>query len=130
MNKKYILLSVSLLMFVFSFSQNQLATEQFNSGNEKRKRLDYQGAIQFYTKAIELDANYAKAYYYRGFCEANLNDFEGALADFNKALTINPNSLDAYYNRGIAKNQLKQCKSAIDDFNKSLDIDPNFYGAY
>ena len=57
---------------------------------------DYNGAISDYTKAIEINPNYAKAYYNRGLTKRNLKDFNGAISDYTKAIEINPNYAKAY----------------------------------
>ena len=36
-----------------------------------------------FNKAIELNPNYADAYYNRGNAKGNLKDYKGAIADFN-----------------------------------------------
>ena len=59
--------------------------------------------MQTLTKAIELNPNYAKAYYNRGIAKFDLQDYKGAIADYTKAIELNPNYAKAYYNRGIAK---------------------------
>ena len=49
---------------------------------------DYQGAIADYTKAIELNPNYADAYANRGIAKYNLNDMKGCCSDFRKAISL------------------------------------------
>jgi lipoprotein NlpI len=61
--KKLILLS-ALLIFACNFGQK--ADEYFSSGLDKTKVEDYSGAISDFTKAIEIDPNYAIAYARRG----------------------------------------------------------------
>ena len=61
---KNLLYTLALLISFSSFGQT--AKEYFNSGYDKAEAKDYYGAISDYTKAIELDPNYANAYYNRG----------------------------------------------------------------
>ena len=65
-----LLISIFLVMTCFStivFSQAQKsATVWFKSGKEKANNKDYYGAIEDYTKAIELNPAFAKAYNARG----------------------------------------------------------------
>ena len=74
-----------------------ITTEVFQKDDLK----DYNGAIADYTKAIELNPNYANAYYNRGISKHNLKDYNGAISDYNKAIEIDPNYANAYYNRGF-----------------------------
>ena len=57
-------------------------------------------AIEILTKALQINPNYAIAYYNRGLTYDNLSKYSSALADYTKAIQINPNYADAYYNRG------------------------------
>jgi len=52
----------------------QTAEEYHNKGNAKVNLGDYRGAIQDYSKAIELNPNDAEAYYNRGNAKVNLGD--------------------------------------------------------
>jgi tetratricopeptide (TPR) repeat protein len=45
---------------------NDLATNSLNSGVEKYEQGDYQGAIDDWSKAIEIDPRQTLAYYNRG----------------------------------------------------------------
>ncbi len=72
-------------------------------GLKKFKNNDFKGAVDDFTKAIELDPKNDEAYYYRGKVKNKLQDFSGAINDYNKALEINPQnnkaktSLDILY---------------------------------
>ena len=49
---------------------------------------DYKGAIADYTKAIEINPNYASAYKNRGVSKEYLRDLSGACADWRKAASL------------------------------------------
>ena len=53
------------------------------------------GAVADLNKAIENNANYADAYYYRAAIRKELGDNEGFRNDYSKAIQINP-SLQAF----------------------------------
>ena len=100
-------LSVLALGSPFSTaSANPLAKNLFNSGVDKYDQGDYQGAMADYTKAIEINPEYAPVYYFRGIAMDDLQDYQGAIADFSKAIEINPMNAIFYYNRGSAKDDL------------------------
>ena len=63
-------------------------------------------AIADYTKAIEINPNYASTYYNRGILKKDLKDYSGAIADYTKAIELDPNFAFAYVNRGISKENL------------------------
>ena len=88
----------------------------FRSADLKYKRGNYQGAIDDYTKAIEL------AYVFRGAAKVKSGDAQGGIADFDKAIEINPQNAVNYYNRGIAKQLVGDLKGACADWEESISF--------
>ena len=78
----------------------QSAADYVNAGVEKGESGDLQGAIADFTKAIEINPQYAIAYTNRGFAKSNSKDYQGAIVDYNKAIQINPQYAATYFNRG------------------------------
>ena len=64
---------------------NPSATQYFNQGVEKYEAGNYQGAINDFTKALEINPQNADAYYNRGIARGLVNDLEGACRDWRKA---------------------------------------------
>ena len=71
-------------------------------GIEAYERGDMAGAINYYDKAMELNPDYADAYYYRGRAYYDNNNDADAIEDFNNAIELNPDYADAYHYRGQA----------------------------
>ena len=92
---------------------------------------DLNKTIEYYTKAIELDPEYAAAYCGRGFAYyTKSGDYQEAIDDFTKAIELNPEYAAAYNNRGGAYRELGQYQKAIDDFTKAIELDPKDAEAY
>ena len=69
-------------------------------GNAYMKLKKYADAQQAYSKAIELNSNFATAYLNRGACKEMQRDFEGAVNDWKKAGELGiekANSYISYY---------------------------------
>ncbi|MDD9841330.1 MAG: tetratricopeptide repeat protein, partial [Alphaproteobacteria bacterium] len=64
------------------------AKEYVESGDAKLRSKDWAGAIEAYTKAIELDPNNVDTYASRGFANSNLGNHQQALADCNTAIDL------------------------------------------
>ncbi|MDR2592497.1 MAG: tetratricopeptide repeat protein [Chitinispirillales bacterium] len=102
----------------------------FTSGNAKFTLSDYQGAIDDYSKAIEIDPQDAGVYFNRGIAKSELSDYKGAIEDYSKAIEIDPQDAEAYVNRGAAKSDLSDYKGAIEDYSKAIEINPQYAKAY
>ena len=131
MSRRTVAIAAALSVLVLgspltSSCANPLADNLYNSGVVKQNEGDYQGAINFYDKAIEINPQYADAYSNRGLAKVYLKDYQGAIADCNKALEINPRYDSAYNNRGIAKRNLKDYQGAIADYTKAIEINPGY----
>ena len=64
---------------------NSLATQYFNQWVEKYEAGNYQGAIDDFNKAIEINPKDAVAYLSRGVARELVYDLEGACRDWRKA---------------------------------------------
>ncbi|WP_341730547.1 tetratricopeptide repeat protein [Microcoleus sp. EPA2] len=106
------------------------ADDFFIQGGEKFHKRDYQGAIQAFNQAIQLNPNYVEAYNLRGNIRSFLGDKKGALADYDQALRINPNDITLYENRANARSALGDKKGAIADYDQILRITPNYADIY
>ena len=94
------------------------------SAHQKYELKDYVGAVQDYSKVIELDPLNVQAYKERGSYYFTVQNYNEAISDFTKIIEILPND-SIYFIRGLAKYKLKNNVGAISDFNKSLKINPN-----
>ena len=108
---------------------NPLVTQYLDQGVEKYDAGNYQGAIDDYTKAIEINPLDYTAYNNRGHAKRYLNDRQRAIADFTTAIEINPRIVLAYFNRGIDRFKLGDLRGAITDYDKAIEIDPQFEDA-
>jgi tetratricopeptide (TPR) repeat protein len=80
------------------------------------------GAIQDYTKAIEINPAFYEAYYYRALSLYNIKQFNNAIVDFTKALELNTTLTEAYYYRGITKGILNDMSGACVDLIKASEM--------
>ena len=94
-------------------------------------------AQQLFTRAVELDPNYARAYAGLANCATWLKTYHGAdisvdeiLALTDKALEIDPNLADAYVARGVAFGTGDRREDEASAFEQALVLDPNSYEAH
>jgi tetratricopeptide (TPR) repeat protein len=99
--------------------------EQFVSlGGSKSGKQDYQGAIEAYNRALDLDKNNPDAYFGRGVARSQLQQFEPAIEDFSQVIRLSPKNAFAYGYRGLIKVYLQDYKGALDDSDKAISLDP------
>jgi tetratricopeptide (TPR) repeat protein len=105
-------------------------------GFAKEEEGDYVGAIADYSKAIELDPNYAHAYNNRGNAKKKMMkmdghaDYSDAIADYDKAVELEPDHATAYYNRGAAKYAMGDTAGALVDYDEAIELNPYLAEAY
>ena len=67
-------------------------------GNRYSRNGVYQQAVEDYTRAIELDQNFADAFFNRGVSHYELGLYQEAIEDLTRAIDLNPTD-DNYYGR-------------------------------
>lgn len=109
------------------FAKRAMASKLFTQALSEK---DLQKAIELYSKAIELDPNFAEAYSNRGYAKYLLGEEKNALQDYDKAIELNPNLSEAYNNRGNAKESLGDENGALEDYDKAIELNPDYTNAY
>lgn len=100
-----------------------------NRGIVLKKTINLQAAIDDYTKAIELNPNYAEAYFNRGnvysYRNNYLKSYSQAIADYTQAINLNPNFASAYQGRGLCYKAIGRNSEAEKDFAKATELGYN-----
>ncbi len=74
---------------------------------------------------INLDPNYATAYYSLGDALYYQKKLDGAISAYKKAIELDPKSATAYNNLGTALYYQKNLDGAISAYKKAIELDPN-----
>jgi S1-C subfamily serine protease/Tfp pilus assembly protein PilF len=82
--------------------------------------MQYQKALEDFTRTIQMQPNMEWAYFYRGMCYDKLTRNPEAIADFTKALQLNPDNTDAYFMRGYIKSISNDLLGSINDYGEIL----------
>ena len=83
---------------------------------------DLNKAIEYYTKAIELNPKLAFAYYNRGNAYHVLHEYREAIDDFTKAIQLNSKYILVYFFRSFIYDKLGEYQKAIDDLTKAIKL--------
>ena len=109
---------------------DQLGEAHAALGNIKSSRYDFDGAEAAFSRAIELNPNYADTYLgYAGMLRS-MNRHEESLAQLRKARELDP--LSGAINANIAQslNHLARFAEGLEQFHKTIDVAPDYAGAY
>lgn len=70
--------------------QARQAREAFSEGIRKGIDKDFEEALWWFNRAIELDSLHAEAFFYRGLAHFELQQYTRALADFRVSVRLDP----------------------------------------
>lgn len=103
---------------------------QLNLGKRYEKAGDLQKALQLYSRAIELNPQFASALVNRGAVYDQRGTPEKALVDYNRALSLDPESVTAYSCRGTMWDSRGDYEKAIADYNRAVELRPKMAVMY
>jgi serine/threonine protein kinase len=130
----FIVLPVLFLMFE-AYSQNvnqdayyrqhkdDLIKIYIERGYEAGKRGDYEEAVRYQNRALEIDPNSQEALLQRGAANLRMQQYNEAIADFDRVISLNPNTGTAYLEKGIALQYLDRHMEAVREFTRAIEID-------
>uniref|UniRef100_A0A8W4F7X7 Small glutamine-rich tetratricopeptide repeat-containing protein alpha n=1 Tax=Sus scrofa TaxID=9823 RepID=A0A8W4F7X7_PIG len=95
-------------------------------GNEQMKVENFEAAVHFYGKAIELNPSNA-VYFCNRYAAAysKLGNYAGAVQDCERAICIDPSYSKAYGRMGLALSSLNKHTEAVAYYRKALELDPD-----
>lgn len=102
------------------------AKDYLAQGDYDYEQGDCDKAIGDYTRAIEINPNFAEAYNNRAYVYMVKKDYAAALPDLDRALQLRPNYVNALMNRGDIYNYYYAVdyERAVSDYDQVLRIDP------
>lgn len=91
----------------------------------------YQKAVNFFSKAIQLNPNQAGIYSELGLIYLTLKDYPKALEVLQKEIALHPDLYpEPYNNAGNALNELGRSEEAIESYKRAIKIRPDYGEAY
>jgi tetratricopeptide (TPR) repeat protein len=119
-NQQGILLSRKLVIDFPDFPEAYFALGTFLINGSKQ----YDSAVIYLDKAIELKPDLTYAWFNRGIGKINLKNYEGAKSDFNRVLEIQKGNAGAYIMRAVSAYMLQDYNPMLSDIEIALQIDP------
>lgn len=99
-------------------------------GNFILDKKDYDAAIFYYKKAVEVNPNSHIACYNIGIAYSKKENISKSNEYLDKSIKINPQHADSYFYKGINFHKIKDYDTAISYFEKVIELDPNETFAY
>lgn len=110
---------------------NNEVKELLNKGLTKAKRNDFEGALNFVDKALEIQPDFVGAIVFKGKILLNMKKFNEANDYVEKALNINDNLDKAWELKGLILNASGKFEDALKSIDKAINLNPkepnNFY---
>ena len=121
---------VIFISVVNCYGAKGTAEEFFEQGKKASSAENADNAISHYSKAIEIDPKFVKAYNNRGIAYIWKKEFKLAIADFTKAIELDPKNGKPYNNRAIVYSYIGDTGKARQDLQKAkslgIAVNPDF----
>ena len=92
------------------------------SGDAYHNQEKYDKAIEYYSKALEIDPNFIDAYISLGFTYTIKGDYQQAMVYLQQAIKMNPTNSIGFRFMGRLYEEQKKYKKALEFYHKSLEI--------
>jgi len=103
---------------------------QFALGTFDFGQQDYKAAIEHFSKASTLDAQYSAPYNLLGYSYKQVGDFAHAETAFRKYIELIPDDPNPYDSYGELLLKMGRFDDSIVQYRKALDIDPHFQASH
>jgi tetratricopeptide (TPR) repeat protein len=130
LRKVFLLLNVILLFSVACTMGQPMYLQYYNMGVEYVMQGDLRSAEVQFSRAIELNENFADAYAQRGWVKWFSNRPGPALQDYNVAISLKPEVITTKNLRNVFRTIFEDYNGVIDDFDYTITIDTSEYIAY
>ena len=108
-------------------NEDEFTAAQWNEkGMERYNRKDYQGAIEYFRKAIELDHKYASPWNNMGSAYGYLGNYNKEIECYRKAIELDPKYATPWSNMGYSYACLGDYHQTIECSRKAIELDPKF----
>ncbi len=108
----------------------EFESDFYTKAEEAYAEGNYESAIEFYTKAININSNNVDYYYSRAMSKKSIQDYYGALSDLESALQLSPKTPLYHNQKGTIKYALGDYANAMKDFNKAIEVDSSYAMGY
>ena len=128
--KKLVYITFLLPLLITASVQAQSAKQYLKTGEDFAKANNYVDAIIQYTKALELEPDYDKAYVQRAIAFSRSGEHKNAAEDYDRALAFETKDEELYYFAGNEWHLFGDNPIALDRLSMAILLKSNFLEAY
>lgn len=99
--------------------------ELYSKGVDFGSLGNYDEAIKYFDKVLEMEPNHEKALFNKGWAYEDMGKLEKALECYEKLIEINPKNSEAWYNKSFVLQKLNRDEEALNFFDDLLLIESN-----
>ena len=96
------------------------AREYYKRGWERLQSQNWEGALDDFTRTIELKPKDSSSWLNRGLVKQNLGDLKGAHEDYSRSIQLEKKNSYPYYYRGQLRYVMGDYKGALEDLNLGI----------
>ena len=111
--------------FIRSRAIHREAIEHLSLALVHLNRNEFQTAVEFSDKALDLNPRMMSAHRTRGRAHTRMGNFDQAILDHSRVLELVPNDLVGYRDRGTCQYLAGNHERSIADLSRALEIDPD-----
>ena len=100
-------------------TNNILLNEAFERGMDAFVNNNFSESVEEFTKAIDLDPDFALTYASRGAALMKMHRIEESIADFDHAIELYAEYPKTYHLRGLARIELEDHEGALEDYGQA-----------
>jgi len=120
--KIVMLFLIGALFLSISSACAETAQEAFEIASSYLQHADLDKAIFYFSRVIQYDPKFSKAYNNRGIAYEAKGFYEQAISDYNKAIELDPQYAQAYNNRAVSYYFEKRYDKAMEDVRKAQEL--------
>jgi Flp pilus assembly protein TadD len=106
------------------------AKSHFELGNQLTELSDFEGAVESYTRALEIEPNSAVVLGSIGSVYYKLGRYREAKESYQRALEVEPNQPDTEKNLGVTLASMEEYEQAIEHLREAAERDPALFDVH
>ena len=100
--------------------------ELINRAKLEIESKNFDKAIEYSRRALDLDEIFVDAYYHIGLAYNNKKKYDAAIENFQKAVNFDEKNINSWNSMGLAYDAKEDYDSALQYLNKAIEVDPEF----